>query len=399
MSEKLVTTLTVSYEAEKRIETNHSKNKEFADASSFVIVLEQMSSELSSVLGAAQIKEDILYFKCFPSHDITIKASLGTATIASEKRIDSITDIVSFGGTSSSLLKYPNATEVTIEPLGECIREVVALKDESGFKKDDIKELKVVTPSFEFNQETNSIEVFDGFTSIEIYGHCLVHYKSEYSLVEYRPNFNGLIERTSNDKRKKGKSDKLYAGTIYAYRLFNKKTYAVSQDVDLDKVKSPEWARVYSKIVLDEDGSHESPEGWPTNKELDDGVNFNKNNGNDPKPELDPDMSFTDTRVHLLITIDMFGNLNWDHQQHWLLDPFDDPKVLCEEKIKYNPKKPEFFLKFASPPGGAKTSSAEEFIFEMMNTTWRDIFIIPDKAKVKDKILDYYGEMKGIEEA
>lgn len=406
MSEKLVATLTVSFDKEKELEEKHIKNKAFEDASYCAIVLEQMTSELSEALGEAQIIEDTLFFKCFPKSGVTIGASAGSVSISSEYRTDAITTVATFGGTDSSLLQYPEAKEVILEPLGMCIQEVVAKTDMTingvPYNKGDVIELKTITPSFDFNEETNSIEAFDGFKKVEIYGHCLVKYKSDYSLVIYKPNFSSLVERTRNDKKKKGKSDKLYAGTIYAYRLFNKKTYAVSQDVDVDKVKSPEYARVYSKIVLDEDGSHEAPEGWPNETEIEttDGVkrNFNylQKNGTIQKKELDPDMSFTDQRSHLIVYIDMFGNLIWEHQNHYLLDPFDSINVPCELK-ELNPKKPEFFLRFAAPPGGAKTQTAEAFMFEMMTTTWRDIFIIPDKAKFKTKILDYFGEMKGIE--
>lgn len=413
---KIVETLVIPFIAESKIADDLRKNKIHEEQAECHIVLEQMSSDLAESGDSdgsnteAQIIEDTLFFKCFPTKDVTVMASFGSVKVAEETRTDSIVDIIAFGGTTSSLLKYPEAKDVVITPLGNVIKEVIAQFDSSLYKKGDVMELRVITPSFEFNKETNSIDAKEGSSTVEIYGHCKVEYKSDYRIIKYKPDFTKLTERTRNDKKKKGKSDKLYAGTIYAYRLFEKKTFAVSQDVEVDKVKTPEYARVYSKIVLDEDGSHEAPDGWPDTKTIEttDGVerkfNYLEKNGTKQKEELDPDMSFTDQRTHLIVNIDMYGNLIYEYQHHWLLDPFDDKKIPCElkdapdAKTHLNPKKPDFFLKFASPPGGAKTKSAEEFIFEMMNTTWRDIFLIPDKKKFKEKIKDYYGEMKGIEE-
>ena len=407
MSELLVSTLTVSF-SEKDIVDSQIRNKAFADISNFVIVLEQMTTDLREALGSTLIIEDTLFFKCYPSSDVYINASMGTASISSEVRVSYISDVVSFGGTDNSMLSYPEAYEVSISPLGTCIQEIIATRNGqwyngTHYQKGDVMDLKIVTPSFRFNDQTNSVEAFDGFKKIEIYGSCLVSYKTKYSVITYRPNFSALVERTNNDKRMRSVNDKLYAGTLQAYRLFNRKTYVVSKDVEVEKVKSPEYARVYSKIVLDEDGAHEAPEGWTevTNIEVENvGVrpfNYLQENGTIRKDDLDPNQSFTDQRVHLIVTIDMYGNLIYDYQNHWLLDPFNDVKTPCESKIN-NPKPPEFYLKFASPPGGAKTSSAEEFMFEMMATTWRNIFLIPNKEKFKEKMIDYYTAIKGIEE-
>jgi hypothetical protein len=169
----------------------------------------------------------------------------------------------------------------------------------------------------------------------------------------------------------------------------------------LDLSSSPNWveyARVVSKIVLDAQGTWEFPPNW------DQTYQDNKEKTPDQRSdyaspgtfpgftyEIDPDNSFVDTRVHLIIKINPIGSLMWDDHSNGAVghDRWFDPY------FAFDSYKPKYEIVFADPPNGKRAKSAEDFKYSLNHQSWRNVFLSVDKAEViADIQADYPGAVE-----
>jgi hypothetical protein len=101
--------------------------------------------------------------------------------------------------------------------------------------------------------------------------------------------------------------------------------------------------------------------------------------------EIDPDNSFVDVRLHEIIEVNTIGSLRY--------------LTMNGSETTYAPYwgasdnyQPKYEVKFANPPGGNKAGSADDFRYDLNHSTWRDVFLDVDKAKVfEDLKKDYPG--------
>lgn len=366
MSERLVSTLTVGFDAD-------DKNDGLGDkAGQNKIILQQMTTRFDS-FGQ-------LWARCFPSSGVQFTASVGTVT-PGEVRSQRVSESVKFSNSSSATLKFPNATNVSIDTLNSVIMKKI--KDNEG----KTRIVRTTEVSFRFDAESASIKTEDvNSNPIAVYGSCFVRYDALYQMLYYKPG-SVVIPVGGTD----------YAMTVYTGDIYGWNDYDVAiQPMDLDMSSPASWveyARVTSKIVLDAKGVWEFPPNWEgtyqRNKEK---VGENREDYSEPgkfggsSEEIDQDNSFVDTRVHCIIEVNTMGTLRYsDHNNggagYWAwYAPYFASGVWS----------PKYEVKFADAPGGKKASSAEDFKYDLDSKTWRDVFLSVSKAKVMDRLREEY---------
>jgi hypothetical protein len=343
---KHVATLTVSYDPSA-----------FSDeAGQSKITLQQMTTRFDG--------EGFLYARCFPSDGVSFKASAGSVTTA-EAIQQSVNEGLKFSNSSRSALKFAGASNVAITPF-ILMKKV---KDQQG----NVQIVEASDVRLRYDQETNEVVaesgVGDEIKSIAIYGACFVTYHATYRVLNYKP---GMVKYPRGGVL-------FQIGTIFGYNNQDVATL----DMELDLSSAPDWieyARVTSKVVLDAEGTHEAPIGWPENTQHDNGK------------ELDPDNSFTDERLHCIVHINTAGRLRYEDFSNGGSDYW----AWFDPKFGYSTWDPEYQLKLSDPPGGTKANSAEDFKYDLNNRTWRDVFLDVDKDEVLEKLnLEYPGIIEG----
>jgi len=314
-----------------------------------------------------------LVARCFFSEPVQYMASVGTARDGERIPQFVMGEGIKFSGSSSATLKYPGAFDVTIDTS----RSVLMRKSQRYGRTIFVR----VYVDLIYDEETESIVTEDG---LPVYGAASVTYQALYQMVYYRPTVDNQWWRYA------GVSFGL--GTLFA---FNENAVA-TLDMELDLSSSPDWveyARVFSKIVLDAKGVWEFPPNWKTtyteNKKLQgDQRKDYPADGTYPysSQTVDSGNSFVDERVHLIVEVNSIGVLRYsDHNNggdgYWAWEQpyFGDSTY-----------DPDYEIRFAEPPGGSKATSAEDFKRSQNNRTWRTVFVGVDKQALIEKIQNEY---------
>jgi hypothetical protein len=101
--------------------------------------------------------------------------------------------------------------------------------------------------------------------------------------------------------------------------------------------------------------------------------------------EIDQDNSFVDVRIHEIVEVNTIGSLRYLTQNG--SDAIYAPYWGASDSYR-----PKYEVKFGDPPGGKKAGSADDFRYDLNNTTWRDVFLDVNKAEVlKDLQATYPG--------
>jgi hypothetical protein len=342
------------------------------DTSGYFIVIEQQERKLQEEFGEISL-DPFIVLHCYPG-DVELQALHGELKIG-EERVKTVVEVIRFNGSDGARLKYPNAYEVNLTPVGNVMEEVYE-KDKDG--NEELVEYRQTSVSYYFRSSNNSAMVSGGS---KVHGVCLAKYKATYVTARYSPEPLKLVEYNPKGEPK----ESLFGGIIFATLEEDGFVRGLAHDVTVDPPPKPiEYARVYSKIVLDSFGPHEAPEGWPDNTAIDPYI-FKEN-----QAELDPDNSFTDERTHLIITIDAFGNLHYEFFGHNYLDPFVDRGLIqyMDTLIASISESwaVQFYARFSEAPGGKLAKSPESFYFDMHNLTWRDVFNWIDQAKIFEQL-------------
>ena len=338
---------------------------EFAEEDRGRIILQQMTKRFSF--------DGSLRARCFFTDPVQYVASVGTAQGGERLPQFVMGEGVKFNGSSSATLKYPGALDVVIDTSRSVLMRKAERYGRTIFQRVNVGLL--------YDPITESVVTEDG---LPVYGAASVTYQALYQVVYYRPEIENLWWKYA------GASFGL--GTLFA---FNENAVA-TLDMELDMKDSPDWieyARVISKIVLDAKGVWEFPPNWKTvytnNKQkLGEQRDDYPAEGTFPNTAetVDGGNSFVDERVHLIVEINSIGTLRYDDHNnggdgYWA---WEQPYF---GSTTYDP---DYEIRFADPPGGAKATSAEDFKRSQNNRTWRTVFAGVDKQKVFEKIQDEY---------
>ena len=314
-----------------------------------------------------------LVARCFFSEPVQYVASVGTARAGEKLPQFVMGEGVKFSGSERATLKYPGAFDVVIDTS----RSVLMRKSERYGRTIFVR----VNVGLIYDEETESVVTEDG---LPVYGAASVTYQALYQLVYYRPEVENLWWKYA------GASFQL--GTLFA---FNENAVA-TLDMELDMKDSPDWieyARVFSKIVLDAKGVWEFPPNWKTvyqnNKQLQgDQRQDYPPDGTYPNTSqtVDGGNSFVDERVHLIVEVNSIGTLRYqDHNNggdgYWAWE---------QPYFGSSTYDPDYEIRFADPPGGSKATSAEDFKRSQNNRTWRTVFAGVNKSALIEKIQKEY---------
>lgn len=271
MSEPLITTLSVSFDGETVDEWNNGEG----------LVLERH-------IGFTGLKRGIA-FRQYPQCPAKLVCTYGTISDLPEYRVSDETELVVFSGSATASLKRPQAESVVVESISG------TAFDETG---------KLIYPIVNYDTVKQQLVSDKPF-----YGAVRVSYQAPYLLYFYE--FTTRIDLNYQSTTMYG-DDEIHA--------FYKKNHA-SLKMDMSFKLKEQWMpfyTVYTKIVLDELGTWEYPMNWET-------ADFNnrKKSPDDPTKtkrdigtfgtwssyELNPDMSFTDERVHQIGEFDFIGRV------------------------------------------------------------------------------------------
>ena len=349
MADLIATTLNVSFDA--------------SESSSNQVVLQQMTTRFDN--------QGQLLVRCFSSHDVNFKVSTGRIILGEIKeRI--VREGLTFSNSNSTALKFPEAYSVEIVGKHVQLKQVI---------QNGVLEIVEADLPFTFDAVTNSI-----VCSEAVYGGCFVSYRTLYQMLYYIPEVNRFPLSDGSNAVSYG------LGTIYGWKNLN----VQSLELTLDMSSAPEWveyARITSKIVLDELGTWEYPAAWVET------FNANRKLAHDQRREetkmgvfsgvshqIDPNNSFTDTRTHCIIKINTHAVLQYedfnnggDGYAWWFMPYFG--------RSDYNP---EYEISLSDPPGGKKAANAEEFKRDLNNRTWRDVFLQVNKSQLIIEMRDSY---------
>jgi hypothetical protein len=314
-----------------------------------------------------------LVARCFFSDPVEYVASVGTARAGERLPQFVMGEGVKFVGSSSATLKYPGPFDVVIDTSRSVLMRKVKSYGRTIFQR--------VYVDLIYDPLAESVVTADG---LPVYGAASVTYQALYQLVYYRPEVDNQWWRYA------GVSFGL--GTLFA---FNENAVA-TLDMELDLKDSPDWieyARVFSKIVLDAKGVWEFPPNWKStyqgNKDkLGEQRDDYPADGEFPNTTetVDGGNSFVDERVHLMVEVDSNGRLRYgDHNNG------GSGHTLWEQPYLGNSTyQPDYEIRFAEPPGGSRATSAEDFKRSQNNRTWRTVFAGVNKQRLIEKIQDEY---------
>lgn len=338
---------------------------EFAEEDRGRIILQQMTKRFNG--------NGDLVARCFFTDPVEYVASVGTARAGEQIPQFVMGEGVRFTGTSSATLRYPGAFDVVIDE-----SRSVLMRKAKRFGRTIFQQVNV---GLIYDPETESVVTADGQP---VYGAASVTYQALYQLVYYRPTVDNQWWRYAGVT--------FGLGTLFA---FNENIVA-TLDMELELKDSPDWieyARVFSKIVLDAKGVWEFPPNWKSTYQ---GNKQKQGEQRDDYPAegifpnttetVDGGNSFVDERVHLIVEINSIGTLRYqDHNNggdgYWA---WEQPYF---GNSTYNP---DYEIRFAEPPGGKRATSAEDFKRSQNNRTWRTVFAGVNKQALIDKIQREY---------
>lgn len=272
MTEPLVSTLTVSYSSSETDSTGETGN----------------GLALERHFGFTGFKRGIP-FRQYPPVPAKLVCSKGTIDPTPEYRSSDENEVVIFSGSKTANLKRPQATAVTYSMISD-----IAFNENGD----------VVYPVITFDADENAL-----VSNVAFYGGVNVRYQAPYLLYFYE--FKTDIDPVSNGVT-------FYGGDVI--HAFYKKHHA-ELTMEMDFKRSQQWLPFYTvttKIVLDELGIWEYPKNWETAdqsnylKKQDDPSRTNRGMGLFPDWStyaIDPDLSFTDTRVHQIGEYDVMGRV------------------------------------------------------------------------------------------
>lgn len=306
--------------------------------------------------------------------------SAGTAAITSVVSRDIWREGLKFSNSASATLKYPTASGVTITP------GVLMKKIKNNYGQTRIVEASDVT--LRYDSESTSVIAESGVPgkklSTPVYGVAFVSYSAIYDNIRYTPGterigFTGGVQ--------------FNIGTVYGYHDYD--VASVDMELDITSAETTaEYARVYSKIVLDAKGVWEFPPNWQgtydnnQNKTGEERQDYPSEGEfpNHPSATIDADNSFVDERVHVIIHVDTMGRLSYEH-------PRGIQRIYAPYWGHAN-YTPQYHGRFAEPPGGSNASSAEEFLFRLNNRGWHTVFLDVNKNAVKSRLESSYPGIK-----
>jgi hypothetical protein len=360
MSEPIVTTLNVAFNGDEGVGDQAGKNK---------IVLQQMTKRFDY---AGQ-----LWARCFPSRGVQFTTSVGMVT-PGEVRSQNISEGLKFSNSATASLKFPGVSNVEITP------HVLMKKVKDAYGNIRIVPASDIELVYDADTETVIAQNRSGVQTA-IYGAAFARYTAFYQMLYYEPGQVNVPVGGGNY------AVTFSTGTIFGYNDYDVQTL----DMELDLSSSKDWveyARVTSKIVLDAKGVWEFPPNWEStyqnNKEK-----TGEQRDDYPEPgqfpgfidEIDQDNSFVDVRIHEIIEVNTIGSLRYLTQNgDRIYAPYWGNQ---NSNATYTPK---YEVKFGDPPGGKKASSADEFRYDLNNSTWRDVFLSVDKAEVLADLQDTY---------
>jgi len=363
MAEKLVATLDVAFDSDDDgVGDNAGKNR---------IILKQVTKRLG-VLGE-------LVCWCFPPNGVLFRASVGSVQPQGQWSKQEW-EGVKFSDSSSAQLKYPGATNVSINTSTMVLMKKV--KNAQG----DTRIVPATDARVVWDSDSEEVRVENNLGNpIKVYGGCFVSYTSQFRTLYYFPN---------TEDTPVGGGDYAFnwsVGTLFGYNNYTVATL----DLELDISSPPDWieyARVTSKIVLDAVGVWEYPPNWDSTyaanrqKLPDARSTFLQGQFPGYTYTIDPDQSFTDERVHCIVKVNSIGSYQFEDfnnggDGYWAwADPYFG-------RSDYDPK---YECNFVEPPGGNKANSAEDFQRSQNNRTWRTVFLDVDKDAIKARLMKEY---------
>lgn len=327
------------------------------------ITLQQMTKDFTT--HDPMTGQPALVIWCFPTDVEKFWTTVGSLRVGEIRDIPGIQrETLKFTNSNSASIKYPNATILSMTLLGTAVKRVKNNYDEW--------EIQDSYPEFTFKDQTV-------LASENFYGACMVDYTAQCKVLYYTPSYN-IQSQTLGSY-----SITTTVGSIFA--LKDDLVEVLDVQLDLKSTKDRvEFARVSSKIVLDSRGAWEFPDSWNSTytsnkkKDPDQRSAYNIGTFTGYSYQIDPDESFTDTRVHMIIYVDSSGHLTYEDYNNggdgywaWYNPYFGSSNY-----------DPVYELTWSTAPGGEKASSAEAFQYDLNHTTWRDVFLKVDKNKIKE---------------
>ena len=298
--------------------------------------------------------------RCYPDCNARFVCEYGEISEPSESRISYEKEIVAFSGGKTATLKKPSASHVSIEVLTKvCF-------DENG---------DVIQPAVIFDEVNQQLVADKAF-----YGAIKVSYQSPYRIVFYQFKTNNYLAGGSI----------LYSDdTIRAYYKTNHAELKISNNF---KILS-DWRQLYiveTKIVRDIKGVWEYPLSWQQtdsdnkNKKQEDRDSLKSGTfGNYSAHEIDPDVSFTDSRIHQTAKYNVRGDIEVSLKDVSVEEPYSH--MTFDQCARLGLVK--FYLKFTGKPSwnyGMKDDNIE--------MQWIQAYLSLDRNAIINELkADYYG--------
>ena len=238
-------------------------------------------------------------FRVYPQVEARLICEFGTISTG-QQRFSEENELVVFTGSATASLKRPVATDVVLEVVNVSF-------DESG---------NSIAPVVYFDEENQTV-----VADREFYGAVRAKYQAPYSLHHYtfKTEFDAGTSQTV-----------IYSDTIHA---FHKKATA-SLEMSMSVDASFEWRPLYKvtrRVVTDEVGSWEYPPIWATHD-----ANSKGKSPDDPsipsRPvgsfgdwsthTINPDMAFSDQRLHLFAEFNRLGRLRTSERLVEVEEPY-----------------------------------------------------------------------------
>lgn len=341
MSDNTVATLAVSFEGADGTDSSAANGND-------KIVLEQMTTSFNA--------SGQLLARCFPSTGVRFAVSQGSLEPLGSKTW-TFHQGVRFSDADSAELDKPYASEVQF--IGN---HIFMTRDKDGYLV-----RSTATPSFD--EETNSIIVTNRGHRQKVYGGVLVSYKATYLVLGYRPLVLAQLDLSGFA---------INLGTIFAYTDKDVATL----DMELDVTQEQDWveyARVYSKIVLDPDGAWELPDNWRSG-----GNTQTTGEYSTGTHKIDPDNCFVDERLHCIVSVNYLSQLRYDFvgggltSSSWLQPYFGSDAYW-----------PEMLLRRASAP----TDDYKNRTTNLFKDGWHHAFLKVNYSSMLSYLQGIYGSL------
>ena len=238
-------------------------------------------------------------FRVYPQVEARLICEFGTISLGQQRYSDE-NELVVFTGSATATLRRPLAINVSLE-------FVSVAWDESG---------SMETPVLSWDEENQQVIADRPF-----YGAIRARYDAPYSLHHYqfRTEFDAGTSQTT-----------IYADTILAFY----RTATASLEMSMSVDASFEWRPLYKvtrRVVTDELGSWEYPPIWASHD-----ANSKGKSPDDPsipsRPvgsygdwsthTINPDMAFSDQRLHLFAEVNRLGRLRTSERLVEVEEPY-----------------------------------------------------------------------------